>query len=83
MLWVLTFYLFVSTTVHPWYITFLVLLTVFTEYRFALLWSGLVVLSYFAYSNPDYIEHLGILAFEYIAVFTFMIYEISTQLNKK
>lgn len=83
MLWVLTFYLFVSTTVHPWYITFLVLLTIFTEYRFALLWSGLVVLSYFAYSNPDYIEHLGLLAFEYIAVFTFMCYEISTQHNKK
>lgn len=83
MLWALSFYLFVSTTVHPWYISFLVLLTIFTNYRYALIWSGLVILSYFAYSNPNYIEHLGLLAFEYIVVFTYMLYEISTQRNKK
>ena len=76
MLWVLTFYYFLSATVHPWYITFLVFLSIFTEYRFALLWSGVAILSYYAYSQIKYEEHLGLLAIEYISVFAFLAYEI-------
>ncbi len=83
MLWVLSIYYFMATTVHPWYIIFLVLLTIFTDYKYALLWSGVIILSYCAYGNPKYIEHLGILAIEYIAVFTFMFYEISKQRYRK
>ena len=82
MLWILTIYYFIAATVHPWYIAFLVLLTIFTSYRYSIIWSGLVILSYWAYTNPDYIEHLGILAIEYISVFAFMTYEISKQRNK-
>ncbi len=83
MLWVLTIYYFISTTVHPWYIVFLVFLSIFTRYRFALLWSGSVILSYWAYSNPDYTEHLGLLSVEYLTIFSFIAYEISTKFNKK
>tara|TARA_R110002050_G_scaffold204522_3_gene340083 strand:- start:20234 stop:21346 length:1113 start_codon:yes stop_codon:yes gene_type:complete len=83
MLWVLSIYYFMAATVHPWYIVFLVLLTIFTDYRYSILWSGVVILSYWAYGNPDYIEHLGILTIEYISVFAFMGYEISTLRNKK
>lgn len=83
MLWVLSIYYFMAATVHPWYLVFLVLLTIFTDYRYSLLWSGVVVLSYWAYGNSDYIEHLGILAIEYISVYAFMGYEISMQRNKK
>lgn len=82
MLWVLTIYYLVSAIVHPWYLVFLVVLTTFTNYRYALIWSGLVILSYYAYSNPNFTEHLGILCFEYIAVFAYLTYEISTQRNK-
>ncbi|SNQ43443.1 polyprenol phosphomannose-dependent alpha 1,6 mannosyltransferase MptB [Cellulophaga lytica] len=76
MLWVLTIYYFISTTIHPWYIIFLVLLSIFTKFRYAILWSAAVFLSYWAYSNPDFKEHLGILTIEYIAIFSFIIYEI-------
>ena len=76
MLGVLAFYYFLSATVHPWYIIFLVLLGVFTEYRFAVLWSLMVVLSYFAYSNPEFMENLWLLALEYFVVFGFLAYEI-------
>ena len=82
MLWVLTLYYFMSATVHPWYIIFLVLLTVFTKYRFALVWSAAIVLSYFAYSIADFKENLWLLAIEYIAVFTFLIYELVAYRNK-
>lgn len=76
MLWVLTIYYFISTTVHPWYIIFLILLSLFTRFRFAILWSAAVFLSYWAYANPDFKEHLGILTIEYIIIFSFIIYEI-------
>lgn len=82
MLWVLTLYYFMSATVHPWYIIFLVLLTSFTKYRFALVWSAAIVLSYFAYSLADFKENLWLLAIEYIAVFTFLIYELVAYRNK-
>jgi hypothetical protein len=83
MLWVMTIYYILSAIVHPWYIVFLVFLSIFTRYRFALLWSGFVILSYWAYSNPDYKEHLGLLWFEYLAIFAFISYEINILFNKK
>jgi len=73
MLWVLTLYYFISATVHPWYIIFLVVLTAFTKYRYAFIWSAAVVLSYYAYSLADFKENLWLLAIEYIAVFSFLI----------
>ncbi|MDT7829229.1 mannosyltransferase [Pricia sp. S334] len=83
MLWVLALYYFLSPTVHPWYIVFLVLLGVFTEYRFALVWSFTVVLSYFAYSNSDFIENLWLIAIEYMVVFAFLGYEIFSLKRQK
>lgn len=81
MMWVLLVYYLLATTVHPWYVIFLLLLSVFTEYRFPIIWSFFVVLSYYAYGNPDFKENLGLLIVEYIAVYGFMIYELF-KLNK-
>jgi len=82
MHWILTIYYFMSATVHPWYVIFLVVLTAFTKYRFAFIWSAAVVLSYFAYSLTDFEENLWLLATEYLAVFTFLIYELLAYRNK-
>ena len=76
MLILLSFYYFLSSTVHPWYVIFLVLLTLFTEYRFALVWSAMVVLSYYAYGNADYKESQWLLSIEYLVVFGYLGYEI-------
>ncbi len=76
MFWVLTIYYFLSTIVHPWYVVFLVLLTLYNDFRFPLFWSAVVVLSYSAYIKPDTIENLGLLFVEYFIVFGFLIYEI-------
>ncbi|MTE26429.1 DUF2029 domain-containing protein [Winogradskyella ouciana] len=71
-----TCYLFLSTTVHPWYIATLVILCVFTNYRFPLAWSLVVVLSYLAYLNVDNSENLWVIALEYIIVFSIFIWEL-------
>jgi len=83
MMWVLTIYYFVSTTVHPWYVIFLVLLSIFTTYRYAIIWSAAIVLSYFAYSQADFKENLWLLAIEYFSVYGYIVYEIVAHNNKK
>ncbi len=76
MLFALSFYYFMSTTVHPWYLASLVLLTVFTRYRFPIVWSIVIVLSYQAYSNTPWQEHLGIVCLEYSIVLGYLFWEV-------
>ena len=76
MMFAMVLYLILATTVHPWYLTTPLLLSVFTGYRFVQVWSLMVVLSYFAYSQPDYEENLWVIVLEYLIVFGVMCYEI-------
>ncbi|WP_423818060.1 mannosyltransferase [Salinimicrobium sp. TIG7-5_MAKvit] len=69
-------YLSLATTVHLWYLATPLLLSVFTRYKFMQVWSLMVVLSYFAYSQPNYEENLWLIAAEYVVVFGVMFYEI-------
>ena len=73
---VLTIYLLLSTTVHPWYIINLVLLSVFTNYKYAIAWSFTVFLSYFAYSNNLFKENMSLIFIEYFIVFGFILLSI-------
>ncbi len=76
MLMILTLYLFLSTTVHPWYIISLILLCLFTDFRYPLVWSATIILSYSAYANPDYKETMWLLIIEYLTVIGFLAYEL-------
>lgn len=76
MVLVLGLYLFLSTTVHPWYLVTLLGLSVFTEYKFPLVWSFAVFLSYAAYLNSANQENLYIIALEYMIVYGVVFYEI-------
>lgn len=74
-LFALSIYFFTATTVHPWYICNLLLLSVFTKYRFVVVWSGTVILSYFAYSQKPFEENLILVFIEYVLLYGFLIYE--------
>ena len=79
MLFVLSFYYFTATTVHPWYIATLLILSVFTKYKFPLVWSCVIILSYLAYMNinkADKSENLWIIGLEYIIVYSIFIWEV-------
>ncbi len=77
MLMILTAYLFLSPTVHPWYVIFLVVLCLFTEFRYPLLWSATLILSYSAYrTDPIVEESMGFLIVEYLSVYAFLLYEL-------
>ena len=81
MLLVLSFYYFTTTTVHPWYLATLLILSVFTKYKFPLVWSFVIMLSYAAYQNETYQENLWLVSIEYIFVFTTLFSELF--LNKR
>ena len=76
LLFGLCFYYFTATTVHPWYLATPIILSVFTKYKFPIIWSLVVILSYQAYSNSPWEENLWFVLLEYLVVFSFLIYEI-------
>ena len=78
----ISFYYFTTTTMHPWYLATLVILSVFTNYRFPIVWSVVIVLSYQAYANIPWKENLWLIALEYLVVYGFLLWEI-IQIKKK
>lgn len=75
MLFSITIYFAFATVVHPWYISTLVALSVFTSLRYPLIWSGLIVMTYFTYRTIPYSENLILVSIEYTALFGFFMYE--------
>ena len=75
MLFVLSFYFFTATTVHPWYIATLLILSIFTHYKFPLVWSFVIILSYLAYANNN-TENLLIIGLEYMVVYSVFLWEL-------
>ncbi len=69
-------YYFLSTTVHPWYIAVPLSLCVFTRYRFPVVWSFVIILSYTAYIHPDFKENLWMVGLEYGIVLAVLGWEI-------
>jgi len=76
MLWSLALYFLLATTVNPWYITSMVALGLFSNYRFYLVWSLTVTLSYFAYAGGGFHEATWILWFEYLPVYGFLLMDL-------
>ncbi len=70
-------YLFLSTTVHPWYLIIPLGLSVFVNYRFVIVWSFLICLSYSAYSFDPFKESTLFILIEYFLVFGFLYYDIT------
>ena len=71
----LLLYFGMATIIHPWYVTTLVAFTAFWKWRFPLVWSLLIPLSYFAYSHSNFYENLWLIAIEYLAIPIFAFYE--------
>jgi hypothetical protein len=75
-LWAIMAYLLLATTVHPWYAILPLALSVFTRYRFPLVWTALIWLTYINYSYPIYRENLWVVGLEYVVVVGWMGWEL-------
>jgi len=83
LLFSISIYLFFGTTIHPWYVALPLAFCLFTEFRFPVIWSGLIFFTYYNYSTTPYQENLWIVALEYMIVFCILILELRKYQTKK
>lgn len=77
---ILLSYLLFTNILHPWYVIGLMGITIFTNMRFAILWTGVVFATYAGYTLTGFKENIWVVFFEYALVFGVFIYEF---INKK
>jgi hypothetical protein len=82
-MWVWLIYLLLATTVHPWYVAPLLAFSIFSSYRFAVLWSGLIFLSYAGYVTDGFSENLLLTGLEYGLLMMFIGYELYSNFKKQ
>lgn len=80
-LWIYGIYLLFITTFHPWYVIPLLAFSVFTHYRFTVLWSFLIFFTYAGYSIDGFTESLWIICVEYLLVILYLGYELINRKN--
>ncbi|MBP8917201.1 MAG: hypothetical protein KBG70_10710 [Chitinophagales bacterium] len=69
-------YCLFATTIHPWYLSPLIILSVFSNFRYAIIWSFLIYLSYITYITPAYIENYYLIVLEYVVVIGYFVFEL-------
>lgn len=69
-------YLFLGTTIHPWYTSLPIALCLFTPFRFPIVWSGMIMFTYINYSYGAYQENLWVVLIEYLVVYGVLIWEV-------
>lgn len=75
-------YYSLSTTVMPWYIGPILFLSVLADFRFGLMWSFTVFLSYHAYSPVFEGEFIPIIILEYSLLIVFIVLDFKRLKNK-
>jgi hypothetical protein len=83
LLFALFVYMSCAAVVQPWYVCVPFALSLFTRWRFALLWTGLVGLSYSHYDGGLRQEHFGLIALEYGLLWSFLLWECGQLLRKR
>jgi len=68
-------YLLCTSTVHPWYLTIPLCVSVFTYYKFIWVWTATIFLSYSAYGEA-YGEKWHLITLEYAIVVLVFLYEV-------
>lgn len=74
-LFAISIYLLCATTVHPWYTALPLVLCIFTPYRWPVVWSGMILLTYANYSYEVYSENLWVVGLEYLVVLGYALWE--------
>ncbi len=82
ILFALVIYYAFATTVHPWYISLILTFSIFTKYNFGIVWSALIMVSYLAYSDPNFTENTVLNALAYALLYGYLAYEIKKHWTK-
>ncbi|MDR9400710.1 MAG: mannosyltransferase [Psychroflexus sp.] len=76
MMMALLIYLFLATTIHPWYLILPLSLSIFIKSNnLILIWSFTIVFSYYAYHQAEFKENTYWLLAEYLPMIIYLIYD--------
>ncbi|HIF14833.1 MAG TPA: hypothetical protein EYQ86_05745 [Bacteroidetes bacterium] len=70
-------YILLSPVLHPWYLIPLIGLSLFTNWRFPLVWSFLIFISYHVYGQKPYMENMFLVYLEYVFLLIYVLIEIA------
>ncbi|MDP4680143.1 MAG: hypothetical protein NWS46_07215, partial [Cyclobacteriaceae bacterium] len=76
LLTILFIQLSLATTVHPWYIIPLIAFAALSKFKFPILWSFFIFLTYSGYSAHGFDHPFLLIGIEYLIVIPMAIYEI-------
>ncbi len=77
IVWALIIYYSLASIVHPWYAIYVLAFSVFTNYRFPIIWSGVIVLSYLTYRDIGLVqESFLVVVIEYSLVFIVLVFDL-------
>ncbi len=77
IVWALLIYYALASIVHPWYTIYLLAFAVFTNYRFPIVWSGTIILSYTAYREIGEVNEIPwLVSLEYLLVLVAVIWDL-------
>lgn len=76
-LFIITLWYLFSTTIHPWYICLPVAFSVFTQYRYPIIWSFTATLSYAAYQTNPVKENLWLVGSGYFLMIGYALWEVN------
>ena len=80
--WILLIYYSVASIVHPWYIIYLLTFSILTNLKFPLIWSFVIVLSYYAYKDIGTVEeNYWLIGVEYIILLFAIIWDLKNSLR--
>jgi alpha-1,6-mannosyltransferase len=77
-LFVLMFYFMCATTVHPWYAAMPLACSIFTKWRFPMVWTFTIFLTYHGYTegSSKHTENFSLVGIEYLAVLVCFLFEL-------
>ena len=77
IVWSLIIYYSLASIVHPWYAIYVLAFAVFSNYRFPIVWSCVIVLSYLAYRDIGLVQESFLVVFiEYSLVFLAIVLDL-------
>ncbi len=81
-LFILTVYLLLATTVHPWYILPLIAFGLLSNYRYPIVWSFLIFVTYIGYTKNGFELPILAVIIEYGIWACFMFFELRKSFNQ-
>jgi alpha-1,6-mannosyltransferase len=82
VLFTISIYLSCTTILHPWYLVLPIFLSVFTNFKYPIVWSALIFLTYINYAHTPFYESTWVLCIEYGILWLFSGFEYYKNKNK-